>query len=780
MKKIMVLLVMWLPISVFAWKMESGTVQLNDTYADSAWVTVSLRQTYTVPPLIFALPTNDGGDPLALRIKNVTTDSFDILQVEPSGKDGPHVGMTIHYIAVDPGEHYFPDGTRIVAGKLSTTAQQAYKNVDVTTGWDDIAFGRAFENPPVVLGMIQTLNNEVGNIPTEPSVPFLTTVLRNVDETGFQIALERSEVEPGDVNNSESIAYLAIDNNVSGTLPALNEDVLYEVASKDDVKGWSNGCYTYTFVNSYSSAPNVVSTKQTREGNNGGWLRRCALDENETGLTVDEDTYYDDERSHIAETAGILVFEKDFAFDSSALAPVAEYRMDECYWLSDPVKSVKDSSSNGLDGAAYNDAAIDTINARIGFSGIFDADSGDYVEVDDTPLLDINGTFTVTAWVYPTQETESTTYVDKSDSDRNGWRLNYFYSLNRGTQRVSFLVSDGNGNFDGARLDIPSNWINSWHLLVGVYDGDNVKLYIKDVDVDLNDSATSNGTPVAATNPMHIGSRYDNTRNMIGNIDEVKIWNYAFSDSDVLQLYENEIAEKNYDASYRRATECRAAISGGTWDLIGIPADLRTETDTSIAKILGDDMNGTYGDDWRIYAREYSDTNNSSWYTYLSDINTPLEFGKAYWLGSKNDEAWDVNDMQAVDYNSTNSACTTGTCVEVDVKSVSLDEDIEDTNGTGPYRYYMTGFVGKTPVDWADCRFIIDGTVYTPSDAEAAGYVNKQIWQYNVGSTDPANQYNTCDDSTPGSCLLEPYKGFWIELHGPTKEKTVKLLIPKE
>jgi len=208
---------------------------------------------------------------------------------------------------------------------------------------------------------------------------------------------------------------------------------------------------------------------------------------------------------------------------------------------------------------------------------------------------------------------------------------------------------------------------------------------------------------------------------------------------------------------------------------------LRTETDTSIAKILGDDMTGTYGDDWRIYAREYSDTNNSSWYTYLSDINAPLEFGRSYWLGSKNDEAWDVNDMQEVDYNSSNPACPSSRCVELPVKSVSLDENVEDTNGTGSYRYYMTGAIGRKPVNWADCRILIDGTAYTPSDAETAGFVNKQIWQYNPKSSEAdSNGYITCDDTTPGSCMLYPYKGFWIELHGPTKNKTVKLLIPKE
>jgi hypothetical protein len=88
----------------------------------------------------------------------------------------------------------------------------------------------------------------------------------------------------------------------------------------------------------------------------------------------------------------------------------------------------------------------------------------------------------------------------------------------------------------------------------------------------------------------------------------------------------------------------------------------------------------------------------------------------------------------------------------------------------------MTGFTGKSPVDWADCRIIIEGTAYAPSDAETEDYVSKTIWQYNSSGDD----YTTCDDSTPGSCMLQPYKGFWIELHGPTKNKTVKLLIPKE
>jgi len=343
LKKLIILLCF--PVYIFAWKMESGTVQLNNTSSNPNWVTVPLQQQYGTPPLVFALMPSSGSDPSALRIRNVTVNSFEILQLEPSGEDGPHMKLTIHYIAVDPGEHYLPDGTRLVAGKISTTTQQAYSNVNVATGWDDVPFATAFDSVPVVLGMIQTVNNETGNIPTDPSVPFLTTVLQDVDENGFQIALERSEVEPGDVNKSETIAYVAIDSNVSGVLPAVNGEVLYETALQDGVKGWDNGCYKYTFLNTYSSAPNVVATKQTRGGINGGWLRRCSLDENTSGLTVDEDRYYDSERSHIAEIAGMIVFEKDFAFDSTLLEPEAEYRMDECYWLGSGTFDVADEKN---------------------------------------------------------------------------------------------------------------------------------------------------------------------------------------------------------------------------------------------------------------------------------------------------------------------------------------------------------------------------------------------------------------------------------------------------
>jgi len=310
--------------------------------------------------------------------------------------------------------------------------------------------------------------------------------------------------------------------------------------------------------------------------------------------------------------------------------------------------------------------------------------------------------------------------------------------IEKGGSDFAWELYDENGNDTVA--DLPDD-LTGWHHFAFVQSGGEISLYL--------DGSYLNKITADITGDIeaYLTSLDGSSSQTVGSKDELKLWNSALSAEEVTTVYQNESAGKNYDSSPRETVSCDATINGGSWELVGIPADLRTESDTSIGKIFGDDFAGTYGTDWRVYERGYSESNNSSWYTYLSDINTPLEFGKAYWLGSKNSESWDVNDMQAVDYNASYNGtpdCTAGTCVEIDLKSVILDESVEDTQGTGPYRYYMTGFTGKSPVDWADCRIIVDGAVYTPSDAQTAGYVNKQIWQYNPNSSDAdAKGYTT-------------------------------------
>jgi hypothetical protein len=304
-----------IPESANAWKLESASIALPATQGGGAtYHSVAFRQTYDTVPLVFATATEEGGDPCSISIKNVTTAGFDVAQVEPTGNDGTHIAMTVDYFAIEPGTHYFCDGTMIVAGSISTTTMQYGRGVSGGEGWVTVNFAPAFNFTPAVLAMIQTANNETADPPNEPPVPWLTTAMRNVSKNSMQLALERSEVAVGTVSVNETIGYVAMEAPRNGQFFDSGSDAIkYEtIRSADNIRGWDNGCYVTNFNNVYTSNPRVVATSNRHDGGDGGWLRRCSLDTTGVGLTYDEDRYRDSERSHTTEAAGIYVFSESF------------------------------------------------------------------------------------------------------------------------------------------------------------------------------------------------------------------------------------------------------------------------------------------------------------------------------------------------------------------------------------------------------------------------------------------------------------------------------------
>lgn len=458
--------------------------------------------------------------------------------------------------------------------------------------------------------------------------------------------------------------------------------------------------------------------------------------------------------------------------------PVLDYRMDECYWFDNAGGIIEDVKDSGL----YRHNATSSGAARIVFSsenfllcnyGSFSAQP-DLVSVEDGTVGNTFGGITVSVWLKPSAMTNWQAIVTKSKaySWDDGWGLIHYKG--DADNEIRFFVNKYTNNIKAALT------LNQWNHIVATYDNQELRIYVNGVESLPAVAYAAAVTNSADTDPIRIAYDDSGDDEYNGSVDELKFWDSVLSESEIQIIYNNESSGLNYDGTARSCNTCNASITAHTWELVGIPAELRTSTET-VSSVFGDDMLGTYGVDWIVYRRDYSETNNSSWDTQLSETDI-VEFGKGYWLGSRNSESWSVNDLVSVDYNASNGACTANRCVEVDLKSVSLDvESGDDLLGTGAHRYNMTGFVGKTAVDWADCRFVIDGVAYTPSAAYEAGYVEKQIWQYNLGDgSADANGYTTCDDVTPGGCKLEPYKGFWIKLHASTKNKTVKLLIPQE
>ncbi len=302
-----------LSVPAHAWRLEAGAASTLDTFSSANFVTVNFQQAFDTIPVVVVLPTDQGGDPSELRIQNVTTTGFDIAPVEPPGNDGPHVAMDFHYIAMEPGIGYLPDGTKVVAGIHNTNTIQASNVVAGIKSWDTVGFETTLSASATVIASIQTLNSEENLIPGTFSQPFLSVAIRNLTVSDMQIALERSEVAAGSVI-AEDIGWIAFPSSTTGSFELSGGGSIdwNAFTTPDTVVGWGNSCTTYTFSAVAWANARVVGTKNRRDGADGGWTRRCSLSGTDIGLQIDEDMANDSERNHTNEAVGLLAISNSF------------------------------------------------------------------------------------------------------------------------------------------------------------------------------------------------------------------------------------------------------------------------------------------------------------------------------------------------------------------------------------------------------------------------------------------------------------------------------------
>ncbi|GMN13683.1 H-type lectin domain-containing protein [Altererythrobacter sp. MTPC7] len=315
----MLALVMCLaPSSAIAGRIEAGTFTAHDTLGGNRTPDfVSFQQTFDVPPVVIALPSQQGNNSASIRITNVTTSGFDELILEPDNWDGRHIAMTVHYIAVEPGRHVLPGGTIIEAGRVSTTATQFGSGfTGGVARWANVNFSAALPFTPTVVHHLQSANSETRNVANESSRPHITSIAQNPSATGFQIAIDRSQANSGPFPSAETIGWIAFPAGQAGTFPdtAGTAVTWSAVTTGFNIRGWDNGCFSNGFGQSSGSAV-VVAKKLSRRNADGGWLRYCAVNASTITLRVDEDRDQDNERSVAtadAERAGIIAFSRAF------------------------------------------------------------------------------------------------------------------------------------------------------------------------------------------------------------------------------------------------------------------------------------------------------------------------------------------------------------------------------------------------------------------------------------------------------------------------------------
>lgn len=262
---------------------------------DHQWQTVQLDNSYDNPAVVFGPVSYNGGHETAVRVRNVTSDSFEVRLQEWMYLDQWHTMESVGYVVIESGTHTLSDGTVVVAGSNSA----------VDHLWEDVDFGHEFEAAPVVLSQATTFAG--GDT--------IVTRQRNVSNTGFSLRLQEEEARGWHVN--EEVSWVAIEAAVGTT-----GDSVFESLLTGDTVTHRNS--SVGFSAEFDASPVVIAAMQTADGGDTANLRQKDLTADGFTVWVDEEQSRDGEVRHTTEVVGVFAISAgNIVANSAGQAPAS-------------------------------------------------------------------------------------------------------------------------------------------------------------------------------------------------------------------------------------------------------------------------------------------------------------------------------------------------------------------------------------------------------------------------------------------------------------------------
>ena len=188
------------------------------------------------------------------------------------------------------------------------------------------------------------------------------------------------------------------------------------------------------------------------------------------------------------------------------------------------------------DGTAWRGYASDgeTLGAN-GYSLDLDG-TDDRVELGDISALNSTSAFSISFWVKLSSSAPSPSYFYQSGSDTFYNTISFYQSTS-----MDFVLGTGS-NYAGTRYS--SNIKDdTWHHLVGVYNGSTLTIYLDGsvpTQSNIGTAVPSSTVSTAGSNP-HIGSKTDNSASMPGKMDDFSIFNAALTATEVTNIYNSRL-----------------------------------------------------------------------------------------------------------------------------------------------------------------------------------------------------------------------------------------------
>jgi hypothetical protein len=197
----------------------------------------------------------------------------------------------------------------------------------------------------------------------------------------------------------------------------------------------------------------------------------------------------------------------------------------------------------------------------LGFDGVDDS-----VSISDSNSLDLNGSFSISFWTYPTDLTKNQTFLSKG-SGTSG--TNYYIDY-KTTTKIEFGFY--NGAFRSVAVDASNITANQWNLITATLnDTSNVStVYINGVN---KGSLQFDFDVPANTFDLKLGSFPGFDQNFTGLIDELAIYNKTLTPSEVGNISQLGVGDwywmvdVNDTASNLNVSETRVFTIGTIWDV---------------------------------------------------------------------------------------------------------------------------------------------------------------------------------------------------------------------
>ncbi len=259
---------------------ETGTLTLNHEAQ-----TVTLQRSYDNPVVIAFVATENGGQPVNVRVSDIGDNRLTLQLQEPNYLDGRHLNETVNYMVVEAGTWVLPDGTVFEAGTLESDQHSS-------RGFEQVLFDAEFDSTPVILSQVQSFNGS----------DFVTTRQKASDTDGFKLKLQKEEALDGGDYAVEALGYIAIE---AGGGRAGN--VGWQAGSISDVTDLNA---TAGLGESIAGGANVIAGVSSYEGGNTAWARGNGSTDASFDVSVEEEASADTETRHIEETISYFVFDQ--------------------------------------------------------------------------------------------------------------------------------------------------------------------------------------------------------------------------------------------------------------------------------------------------------------------------------------------------------------------------------------------------------------------------------------------------------------------------------------